>query len=133
MSAKKTKINIPVSKLEDQMDAVLNSLGLKGWASVWIPGDGSKRGAVLLDKRLIAIYDKTPREAWDTFQHELIELRLRRVMRPYRILCNKLIEAVEKVTYREKEEFIDELPEILRTIEGYKEGLKELGPEPEKP
>jgi hypothetical protein len=109
--------------IEENMKNVLESLGLKGWTSVWEPRKGPKRGEVIPKERLIIIYDQDPSGAWDAFQHELIELKLRRVLRPYRELCNKLIEVVERVTYVEKEAFIKDLPDLLQAI---KEGMPDL-------
>lgn len=109
--------------IEENMNHVLERVGLKGWTSVWAPGKSSKRGEVIPRKRLIIVYDKDPSRAWETFQHELVELKLRRVLRPYRELCNKLIELVEKMTYMEKEAFIKELPDLLQAI---KEGAPDL-------
>jgi len=109
--------------IEENMNNVLESLGLKGWTSVWEPRKGPKRGEVIPKERLIIIYDPDPSRAWDTFQHELIELKLRSVLRPYREITNKLIEVIEKVTYMEKEKFINELPDLLQAI---KEGMPDL-------
>lgn len=112
--------------VEADMNEVLVRVGYKGWTLAWAPGKNSKRGEVIPRERLIIIYDEDPQRAWETFQHELVELKLRRVLRPYRELCNKLIEVVEKVTYVEKEAFIKELPDLLQAIEEGK-------PDPKKP
>ena len=109
--------------IEENMNNVLERLGLKGWSLVWAPEKGSKRGQVIPKERLIIIYDEDPTRAWETFQHELVELRFRKVLRPYRELCNKLIEVVENVIYIEKENFINELPDLLQAI---KEGMPDL-------
>ena len=113
--------------IEENMNNVLERLGLKGWKSVWEPRKGSKRGEIIPRERLIIIYDKDPSKAWETFQHELVELRLRSVLRPYRELCNKLVEVIENVTYMEKEDFINELPDLLQAI---KEGIPDLDESP---
>lgn len=102
--------------IEENMNTVLERVGFRGWISVWAPGNNSKRGEVIPRERLVIIYDKDPSRAWETFQHELVELTLRRVLRPYRLLCNKLIELVEEVTYIEKEAFIKELPDLLSAL-----------------
>ncbi len=111
--------------IEENMNGVLERVGLRGWTSVWAPGKSSKRGEVKPRERLIIVYDEDPLRAWETFRHELVELKLRRILRPYRVLCNKLIEAVEKVTYMEKETFIKELPDLLQAIKEGKPDLKE--------
>lgn len=56
------------------------------------------------------------KEAWQTFEHEVTEYKLQAVTRPYRVLVNSLIEAVEKTIYTEKEQFIDFLPKMIETI-----------------
>ena len=56
------------------------------------------------------------KEAWVTFSHEITEYKLQAVTRPYRILINNLIEAVEKSVYAEKEQFIDFLPKMVESI-----------------
>jgi len=109
--------------IEENMNNVLERLGLKGWKSVWEPRKGPKRGEIIPRERLIIIYDQDPSKAWETFQHELIELKLRSVLRPYRELTNKLVEVIENVTYMEKEKFINELPDLLQAI---KEGMPDL-------
>jgi len=112
--------------IEENMNNVLKRLGHKGWTSVWSPEESPKRGKVIPRERLIIIYDKDPSRAWETFQHELVELRLRRVLRPYRELTNKLIEVVENIAYIEKETFINDLPELLQAIKECMPDLEEL-------
>jgi len=111
--------------IEENMNNVLERVGLKGWTSVWAPEKSSRRGEIIPRKRLIIVYDKDTSKAWETFSHELVELRLRSVLRPYRELCNKLIEVVESVTYVEKEAFINELPDLLQAIKEEAPDLKE--------
>jgi len=55
--------------------------------------------------------------AWDTFLHEVFELKLKRVTSLYRGLVNVLIDYVEKHVYQEKEAFLESLPLILSEVE----------------
>lgn len=102
--------------LESQMNKAMNLLGYPEWQAVWAPGKASKRGEVFPEDHLIVVYDESPSDAWDTFIHEVIELNLRHITRPYRDLVNALITILEKQIYKRKEEFIDRLPGIYRIV-----------------
>jgi hypothetical protein len=65
---------------------------------------------------IIFLYDSEKAEAWSTFTHEVTEYKLQAVTRPYRILINNLIEAVEKSIYAEKEQFIEFLPKMIEVV-----------------
>ncbi len=49
-----------------------------------------------------------------TFFHEVVEFKLKDVTRVYRVLVNSLMEGFEKIAYKEKEEFIDFLPALMK-------------------
>lgn len=103
--------------LEDEMNRALKSLGL-GYRVIWSPDpEAPRRGESLPEERLIIIKDQDPDQAWDTLVHEAVELKLRRVLNPYRRLVNKLIEYIEEETHREKERFIEELVPLLRELD----------------
>lgn len=102
--------------VEKNMNKVLARI-LPNWTALWNPRpDSSKHGEILLEEQIIMVYDTNPSEAWTTFQHELVELRLREVTRPYRELVNSLISLIEKLTYQRKESFIDSLPELFEIV-----------------
>jgi hypothetical protein len=67
----------------------------------WQP-DSSKSVHGEVKGNVIFLYDDSEKEAWSTFTHEVTEYKLQAVTRPYRILVNNLIEAVEKSIYTEK-------------------------------
>jgi len=64
------------------------------------------------------IYDVDEPEAWNTFIHEVIEIKLRSALRPYRILVNKLIEGYQEVVDGEKDRFIESLNEVFEVFRG---------------
>lgn len=103
--------------LEQKMKSALQALGMDEWEAVWTPRDGGDlHGETLLEDRIIMIYDKDEKTAWRTFSHEITELKLRPVTRPYRELINALIETFDKICYTEKERFIDDLPRTLEIL-----------------
>ena len=57
-------------------------------------------------------------DAWDTFIHEVVEIKLRSALRPYRVLVNKLIEGYQEITDGEKDRFIESLSEVFEVARG---------------
>jgi len=105
-----------ISKIEKQMNQTLRNLGLTDWKAVWNPDHTRKnRGECLADMRIIMIYDEEPEAAMETLIHEFLEMKLRHVISPYREVINSLIEAIEKITYQQKESFIEDLIPLLRS------------------
>jgi hypothetical protein len=101
-------------KVQMQMQDCLNRLGVC-LKVIWKP-DSSKAVHGEVKANVIFLYDSEESEAWQTFTHEVTEFKLQSVTRPYRLLINNLIEAVEKSIYAEKEQFIDFLPKMIETI-----------------
>lgn len=104
--------------LEQRMNQFLGKVGLEGWSCAWTP-DASKKvhGEILPRDRIILVYSSTEMDAWLTLLHEVLEFKLRRVITPYRLLVNSLIEVLEKTAYLEKERFLEDLPGLLRVFE----------------
>lgn len=103
-----------------KMEKCLSELGVP-LKLEWSPKPSSKvhgeiKGAT------IYIYDVNPEDAWSTFLHEIIEFKLKDLTSVYRALINKLIEAIEAITYKQKEEFINFIPSILEAFEKNKGG-----------
>ena len=103
--------------LEQRMNAALQTLGLTHWQAVWTPRDeGDHHGECLLADKLIVVYDENEKAAWKTFAHEVLELKMRAAFRPYRLLCNSLIDVIDTLAYAEKERFLDDLPRTLEIL-----------------
>lgn len=78
----------------------------------WRP-DNTKAVHGEIKSNTIFLYDVEAEEAWQTLTHEITEYKLQSVTRPYRLMINSLIEALEKTVYAQKESFIDFLPKIF--------------------
>ena len=100
--------------VQKQMQDCLNQLGIN-LVVLWTPNK-SKSVHGEIKGNVIFLYDSEKAEAWSTFTHEVTEYKLQAVTRPYRILINNLIEAVEKSIYAEKEQFIEFLPKMIEVI-----------------
>jgi hypothetical protein len=96
----------------------LTHLGLGHWEVLWVPRSGSPvKGRAIPEKMLIEIYDIDPTDAMDTLLHEVVEIKLRDSIRPYRVLVNKLIEGYQEITDAEKDKFIESLPLIFEVFQ----------------
>ncbi len=100
------------------MNQILQHLDLRNWKALWDPDSSQPiRGQVLPRSQLILVHDEDPDAARETLIHEALEIKLRGVLRPYREAVNGLIQAFEKITYQQKEDFLEDLtPLILKAI-----------------
>ncbi len=112
VNIRKTKAQFAL--VQTQMQDCLNQLGIN-LVVLWTPNE-SKSVHGEIKGNAIFLYDSEKAEAWSTFTHEVTEYKLQAVTRPYRILVNNLIEAVEKSIYAEKEQFIEFLPKMIEVI-----------------
>lgn len=100
--------------VQEQMQDCLCRLGVNLNVK-WQP-DCSKSVHGEIKGNVILLYDSNEAEAWLTFTHEITEYKLQNVTRPYRLMINSLIDALEKSVYAEKEQFIDFLPKMMEAI-----------------
>ena len=110
--------------LEKELNEAIKSIGLFGWLVVWSPDESlEETGRILPDDKIILIHDKTKEKAVNTLAHEVLEIQMRAMIRPYHVTVNALLKALEKVYYEEKEIVIKNLtPLLVKMIE---ETLKE--------
>ena len=100
---------ISASDFDSRMNNFLGSIGLKYWKVCWIPSVMQVRGRIIPESYLIEIYDQNADDAFETFIHEVIEIKVRNSLRPYRIMVNKLIEGYQEIVDYEKDQFIESL------------------------
>ena len=98
----------------------LKRLGLSHWSVRWLPDPSSStHGLAFPETNLIEIYDLTQEEALETLFHEVVEIKLRDSLRPYRVMVNKLIEGFQELSNVEKDKFIEELPLIFEVFQEF--------------
>jgi hypothetical protein len=96
----------------------LIQLGLGYWKVKWLPDPSSSvRGCVVPNSHIIEIFDVTESDALDTLLHEVIEIKMRSSLRPYRVIINKLIDAIQELADTEKDKFIEALPIIFEVFQ----------------
>jgi hypothetical protein len=104
-------------KIQEAMQKVLDKLSIP-LTVVWKPTPSHKNhGEIEFSSRILFLYDVDPQQAWETFQHELLEWKFKRASKVYRTIINSLIGALETLVYQNKEQFLDSIPQILKTIE----------------
>ena len=98
----------------------LKRLSLGHWRVKWLPNPSSStHGRAFPETNLIEIYDLTQEEALETLFHEVVEIKLRDSLRPYRVMVNKLIEGFQELSNVEKDKFIEELPLICEVFQEF--------------
>jgi hypothetical protein len=102
--------------VEAKMQRCLDTLGLP-LKVAWTPNrNHDKHGLIEADSRL-CIFDVNEDEAWQTLIHEILEWKLKEILRPYRETINGLIEIIERTCYKRKEEFLEAVPNVFKVIE----------------
>jgi len=100
--------------IEEKLNGTIKLLGLSGWTVIWEPSPTqSSRGRILPETKTILIHDNEPEAAMETLIHEILEIKLRPILRPYRTLVNSLIDWADKQTYEAKERAIEDLLPFL--------------------
>ena len=106
------------------MQKLVNSLSIP-MRVVWSPDQKAKCHGEIANGCLV-IYDVDEGDAWDTFTHELIEYKLKRVTSVYKETVNALIEVLQKVAYTEKESFTESIPVLIRAVENSKTSSQKI-------
>jgi hypothetical protein len=107
------------NEFKERAKNTLTRLGLGHWHVSWLPDSSySIRGRVFPEKLLIEIYDLDEEGAWDTFIHEMVEIKLRSALRPYRLLVNSLIGVIQEIADSEKDRFIMSLNDVFEVARG---------------
>ena len=108
------RLNKANLETERKMQAILNTLGIP-LTVVWVPDSRQdKHGEI--KSSTIFIYSPSESDAWNTFTHEIVEFKLKDVTATYRTIINTFIEALEKLAYERKEQFIEFLPKLFEEI-----------------
>jgi excinuclease UvrABC ATPase subunit len=104
-------------KTQARMQSCLDQLGIS-LSVVWAPNPSQdKHGLIELSSRTLFIFNENEDEAWQTFMHEVFEWKLKDITRIYRETVNGLLEILEKLAYKEKEKFLEAVPNIFKVIE----------------
>jgi hypothetical protein len=102
--------------VQAKMQECLDRLGVQ-LKVCWTPDPGhDKHGLIEPSSSTLFLFDEAEEDAWQTFLHEVFEWKLKDVTRVYRVTINGLIEIIQKLSYGEKEKFLESIPEIFKVI-----------------
>ena len=108
---------------EARLTEIAKSLGLNGWIVFWEPDETQPRGQIKPDNMVILIHDGEQEDAVRSLLHEVLEIKLRPMLKPYRGLVNALVEWADKQVYEAKEQAIEDLlPIFVKFVEDRVEG-----------
>ncbi len=75
---------------------------------IWVPGvKRDLSGEVMNDT--IYIYEENAESALETLRHEFVDYLVSRAIEPYRKAANQLIQLLNELAYKEKEEAVEAL------------------------
>lgn len=104
-----------------KMQSALDRLGVP-LNVVWLPKPDAKvHGKIEASSRTLFVYDSNQDDVWDTFLHECLEWKVKGFVKVYRNVINGLIEIIEKTCYKNKEEFLEFLPQVFKLVQEEKE------------
>lgn len=103
--------------LENEMNLALRRIGLLEWKALWMP-DPSKeiKGQVIVEQKTILVFSEGPEEAKDSFLHEVIEVKLRKLVGNHYETINGLIKIIQELNHVEKERTINGLVPLIRHL-----------------
>ena len=108
----KHKMNV-----EAEMNRVLSRIGLSEWEALWVPDSSTKvNGQVITEQKTILVFSEDPEKARDTLLHEVIEIKLKKLIGNHYDMINGLIKIIQELNYVEKERTINELVPLIRHV-----------------
>ncbi len=105
------------SDIRDALEAELRRLekilGMNDGLSIeWIP-DGNNRLSGEVMKKTIFIYEEDLDSALETLRHEIIDYLICQAIQPYKDIANRLILLLNEIAYKEKEDLVRRLCNLL--------------------
>jgi len=102
--------------LESDMQEFVRKLGLN-LQVVHVPEPNNPRHAEIKGNTIL-IHGSSKAECWNSLIHEVVEYRLKPLLRIYREAINSLISLLEQVAYSQKEQAVEN---IMKDFEQWKE------------
>lgn len=79
---------------------------------VWSPSSNSKLSGEVKDG-VVYIYENDGVRAVDALKHEFIDYLVSQAIEPYRSVTNRLIQLLNEVAYKKKEDVVEALVKLL--------------------
>jgi len=99
--------------LEEELEKLKNRSGYRVDLKVlWIPKAESRLSGEVKED-IIYIYEHEVDRALEALRHEFVDFMVSRVIEPYREVANKLMELLNTMLYRRKEEVVEAILKLL--------------------
>jgi len=99
--------------LEEELEKLKNRSGYRVDLKVlWIPKAESRLSGEVREG-VIYIYEPEADKALEALRHEFIDFMVSRAIEPYREVANKLMELLNQMLYRRKEEVVEAILKLL--------------------
>jgi len=79
---------------------------------VWFPSPDSKLSGEVKDG-VVYIYESREDRAVEALRHEFIDYIVSQAIEPYKSVANKLIQLLNEIAYKKKEEIVENLAKLL--------------------
>ncbi len=105
------------SSLEDKLQHELKRLKKRAGMGqelkvIWLPNP-SERLSGKVEGDLIYIYKQDEGKALETLRHEFVDYAVSRAIEPYMFAANKLVQLINEMSYRRKEEAVEAILRLL--------------------
>jgi hypothetical protein len=79
---------------------------------IWLPGYNAKLSGEVKNGN-IYIYEDIEEKAIETLRHEFMDYLISKVVEPYKLVANKLVELLNEEAYERKEKIVEALVRLL--------------------
>jgi hypothetical protein len=118
---KKEEKNNLQTRLEKELQRLKSKAKIGHELSVvWLPNHNTKLSGEVKNGN-IYIYEDIEDKAIETLRHEFMDYLISKVVEPYKLVANKLVELLNEEAYRKKEEVADALTLLLFEESGKRE------------
>lgn len=101
------------AKLEEELSKLKERVGLGPELKViWAPNPESSLSGEVRNGTLL-IYEPDEDKAIQTLRHEYIDFLVSQAIEPYKSIANKLIQLLNEIAYKRKEEIVEILAKLL--------------------
>jgi len=100
-------------KLQKELERLKNRLNIgHELRVVWAPTPNSKLSGEVKNAT-IYVYEQEENKAVEVLKHEFIDYLVSQAIEPYKSVANKLIQLLNEIAYKRKEEIVENLAKLL--------------------
>lgn len=100
--------------LESELDRLKRILKISYELRViWLPNARDSKISGEVKGNCIYVYDEDREVALETLRHEFIDYAISKVVEPYKEVTNQLIDFVNEIAYKRKEQLVEVLAQLI--------------------